>query len=78
MLFHASQKDHTDTQRQEKSLYYATNKLRTTFAQRLTAVKNIFLHITCQFWCNYTQFNTKCICIAYSTVYQSSEFALHP
>ena len=69
VLFHASPKDDTDTQRQVKLLYCAANKLRVALAQCFTAVENTLFHAhaiyACQVWCwNFT-------------VYPYRIFALH-
>jgi len=72
----ASLRDDDDIQRQVKSLYCAANKLRGSFDQRSTAVKNILFHAynmpmyACQLWKKYTETNMKCLRVAYNNGYR--------
>jgi len=69
-------KDDDDIQRQVKSLYCATNKLRGTFDQCSTAVKNTLFcaycspMYACQLWSKYTQTSMKRLRAAYNNVYR--------
>jgi len=54
-------KDDDDIQRQVSLLHHAANKLRDTFAQCSTAVKNTLFcanQCRCQLWSKYTQTST--------------------
>jgi len=56
-----------------KSLYYAANKLTTTFAQCSIAVENIVLsalHANICLWCKYTQSCIQGLHVAYNNAYQ--------
>ena len=71
----ASLKDDDDIQRQVKPLYCAANKLRGTFDQCSTAVKNTLFRAycmpmyACQFWSKYTQ-TSKRLRAAYNNAYR--------
>ena len=72
----ASLKDDDDIQRQAKSLYCATNKLRGTFDQCTAAVKNTLFRAycmpmyVCQLWSKYTQTSMKRLRAAYNNAYR--------
>ena len=72
----ASLKDDAYIQRQVKSLYCAANKLRGTFDQCSTAVKNALFRAycmpmyACQLWNKYTQTSMKRLRAAYNNAYR--------
>jgi len=72
----ASLKDDDDIQRQVKSLYCAANKLRGTFDQCSSAVKNTLFRANCmpmyacQLWSKYTQTSMKRLHAAYNNAYR--------
>ena len=85
----ASLKDDDDIQRQVKSLYCAANKLRGTFDQCSTAVKNTLFPAycmpmyACQLWSKYTQTSMKRLHAAYNNAYQITHYitrnlSVHP
>ena len=72
----ASLKDDDDIQRQVKSLCWVANKLRGTFDQCSTIVKNTLfcaycmpMH-ACQLWSKYTQTSMKRLLAAYNNAYR--------
>jgi len=72
----ASLKDDDDIQRQVKSLYCVANKLRGTFDQCSTAVKNTLFRAycmpiyACQLWSKCTQTSMKRLRAAYNNAYR--------
>jgi len=80
VLMHASLKDDDDVQRQGKSLYCATNKLRGTFDQCSTAVKNTLFRAycmpmhACQLWSKYTRTSMKRLRAAYNNAYRTMHY----
>jgi len=71
-----SLKDDHDIQRQVKSLYCDTNKLRSTFDQCSPAVKSALFRAycmpiyACQLWSTYTQTSMKRLRAAYNNSYR--------
>jgi len=65
---------------QVKSLYCAGNKLRCTFFQCSSAVKNILFHANTvyagQLWSKYTDTSLKRLRIAYNNVYRIMQYVL--
>ena len=76
MWINASLKDDDDIQRQVRSLYCAANKLRGTFDQCSSAVKNTLFRsycmpmYACQLWSKYTQTSMKRLRAAYNNAYR--------
>ena len=76
MWINASLKDDDDIQRQVRSLYCAANKLRGTFDQCSSAVKNTLFRAycmpmyACQLWSKYTQTSMKRLRTAYNNAYR--------
>ena len=76
MWINASLKDDDDIQRQVRSLYCAANKLRGTFDQCSSAVKNTLFRsycmpmYACQLWSKYTQTSMKRLRTAYNNAYR--------
>jgi len=85
----ASLKDDDDIERQVNSLYCAANKLRGTFDQCPTAVKNTLFRAYCmpmyafQLWSKYTQTSMKRLHAAYNNAYRIMHYiprnvSVHP